>query len=92
LINREDRWANILTSLKEGANYGVEKPKRGKNSVFVTILGRKMNSNEASSLSGIHPSFFKNYQDKEVPVSAIIQRLDNKWIREKMNKLKQGLE
>jgi len=91
LINRADRWKDVIHLLKFGADCGVECKHRKKNDVYVTIMERVMTIGEASDLSGINNEFFKSYQGKEVPIGDILDKLDQRWMREKSKMLQQGM-
>ena len=91
LINRADRWKDVLDRLKFGADCGVECKQRKKRDAYVTILGRVMTIGEASDLSGIYNDFFKSYEGREVPVEDIINKLDLRWMKKKAKMLQQGM-
>jgi hypothetical protein len=93
MIEKWERWAETLHRLEVGEE---DKDKEfysrpSKKNLFVTIFDRKMTLAEATRLSGIDPSFFKKYRDKEIPVDDIIAELNRKWIKEKVKHLKQGM-
>lgn len=90
-VNDLDRWELILSKLKDGDDCGAEFRHPGKNSTFVTVLGRRMTIGEAADLSGIDNSFFKKYENQIVPVEDIIDKLNYLWVKEKIRRLKRGL-
>lgn len=88
LLEREDRWSEVLERLRVGGDYGVESKGLKKSCAFVTILGRRMTIGEAADLSGIDNEFYKKYEGKEVPVEDIVNKLNQRWINEKKRRLK----
>ena len=91
LISRNDRWAPILEKLRKGVDRGIEYPKVYKKYKPVTILGRKMGVKEAEYITGIDSGFFSQYKGQEIPIEKIIDKLENKWMREKNKMLRQGM-
>jgi hypothetical protein len=92
LIERKDRWKDILTKMEKGSYYGAEtRDNKIKGRVFLTFMGRKISAREASLLSGISQSFFREYKNTELPVDDLVGELDKKWMREKTKALRQGL-
>lgn len=89
LITREDRWRDILDKLRYGMDRGIERTSVRKNDRYVTIEGRRMSVREAYRITGISPTFFDDYVNKEVPTSFIVERLDAAWMRKKARMLKQ---
>lgn len=87
-ITSEDRWKEVLDKLKFGADRGVEKKRNMRTMKYVYFKGRRMSIKEASLLSGLSLSFFYDYIDKEIPVDAIVEQLDARWVRDKIKKMK----
>lgn len=51
-----------------------------------------MGVKEAEYITGIDSGFFSQYKGQEVPIEKIIDKLENRWMREKNKMLRQGMQ